>query len=93
MVVASFLMAVFLYLPFRILDELIFNTTRSIELIVLTLITTTIGMLVYIYFAMLFDVRELYILENIIGKLGNWKKTLSQTDEVLLESSMGDDEV
>ncbi len=93
MITASFLMAIFLYLPFRILDELVFNTTRTVELLLLTITTSTIGMLVYIYFAMLFDVRELHILEEILGKLGNWKKTLSRTEEVLLESSVGNDEV
>ena len=53
MVVASFLMAVSLYLPFKILDELVFNTSRTVELIGLTITTSTIGMLAYIYFAAL----------------------------------------
>lgn len=93
MLIASFLMAIFLYLPFRILDQLVFNTSRTIELLLLTLSTSTIGMLVYIYFAMLFDVRELYILKDILNKIGSWKKILSQTEEVLLESSVSNDEV
>ena len=87
MIIASFLMAVFLYLPFKILDELIFNTTHTVELILLTVTTSTIGMLVYIYFALLFDIRELYILKSILDKLGSWNKTLSRTEEVILENS------
>ncbi len=83
MIIASFLMAVFLYLPFRILDRLVFNTDRTVELLLLTLTTSTIGMLVYIYFAMLFDIRELYILREMLNKIGSWKKTLSKTEEVL----------
>lgn len=86
MIVASFLMAVFLYLPFRMLDELVFDTRRTIELILLTLTTGTIGMTVYIYFGLLFDVRELYILQNLMKTLGNWQKTLSRSQEVLVES-------
>lgn len=93
MIIASFFMAVFLYLPFRILDELVFKTTKTTELILLTLTTATIGMLVYIYFAMLFDIRELYILQNMINKIGSWKKTLSKTEEVLLESNTQGSEV
>ena len=58
-IVASFFMAVFIYLPFKILDEVVFNTTRTIELIGLTVSTGTIGMLVYAYFALLFDIKEL----------------------------------
>lgn len=92
MVIASFLMAIFLYLPFKILDELVFNTSRTIELLLLTVSTSTIGMLVYFYFAMLFDVRELYILKDILNKIGTWKKTLSRTEEVLLESGMSSNE-
>lgn len=93
MITASFFMAVFLYLPFRILDELIFNTSRSIELIMLTITTGTIGMLVYIYFAMLFDIRELYILQDILNKIGSWKNALSKSQEVILESGIDGDEI
>ncbi len=93
MVIAAFLMAVFLYLPFRILDELVFNTSKTIELILLTISTSTIGMLVYIYFAMLFDVSELYMIKSVISKFGSWSKTLSRSQEVVLESPMGNEEV
>jgi putative peptidoglycan lipid II flippase len=93
MVVASFLMAVFLYLPFRLLDELVFDTRRTIELVMLTLTTGTIGMLVYIYFCLLFDVREIYILQNLLSKFGNWQKTLSKSQEVLVESPNRTDEL
>jgi len=93
MITASFFMAIFLYLPFRILDELVFDTSRTVELILLTLTTGTIGMLVYTYFAMLFDIRELYILQNILDKLGNWRKTLAKSDEVFLEPTTEGDEL
>ncbi len=93
MITASFFMAVFLYLPFRILDELVFNTSHTIELILLTITTSTIGMLVYIYFAMLFEIRELTILKDILEKIDGWKKTLSRTEEVLLETGMSGDEL
>lgn len=86
MILTSFLMAVFLYLPFRILDELVFDTSRTVELILLTLSTGTIGMLVYVYFALLLDIRELYIITSILNKFGNWQKTLSKSQEALVES-------
>jgi putative peptidoglycan lipid II flippase len=93
MLLASFLMAIFLYLPFRILDELVFNTSRTIELILLTISTSTIGMLVYIYFALLFDVSELYMIRSVMNKFGTWGKILSRSQEVVLESPMGNEEV
>ena len=84
---AGFLMAVFLYLPFKIFDELIFNTTRTIELISLTVTTSTIGILVYLYFAMLFEIKELQLFVKLASSFAPWKKTLSQSPEVLVEGS------
>jgi putative peptidoglycan lipid II flippase len=91
MVVASFLMAVSLYLPFKILDELVFNTSRTVELIGLTITTSTIGMLVYIYFAALFNIRELRLVTRMLSSLGRWQKTLARSGELLLEPGGEDD--
>ncbi len=88
MVGASFLMAVFLYLPFRIFDELVFDTSRTIELIGLTVTTSTIGLLVYIFFAMIFEIRELKMLTKMLAGFGRWRGPLSGSDEVLVETSI-----
>lgn len=93
MLVAAFFMAVSLYLPFRVLDELVFNTTKTIELIALSITTGTIGMLAYLYFAALFEVRELKIVIDLINHFGPWKKVLSKSEEVLLETGVDGDEV
>jgi putative peptidoglycan lipid II flippase len=87
MITSSFMMAVFLYLPFRILDELVFHTSRTVELIMLTITTSTIGMLVYLYFSVLFDVRELHLIQKVLMKFENWNKTLARSPEVVLEST------
>lgn len=85
-ILASFLMAVFLYLPYRILDELVFNTSKTIELIALSVSTSTIGMLVYIYFAMLFDVKELKYLTMLFNKFGKWQLPFKQSKELIMEA-------
>lgn len=87
---ASFFMAVFLYLPFRILDELVFNTTKTIELIGLTVTTSSIGLLVYFFFSALLNVHELELVGNAFASLDRWRKTLSRTTEVLSEPSNED---
>ena len=84
---AGFFMAIFLYLPFRILDELIFNTSRTIELIGLTLTTATIGSIVYFYFCALFNVQELQLVQSALSSLDRWRKSLSATTEVLSDST------
>lgn len=93
MVIASFFMAVFLYLPFRILDELIFDTSRTIELIGLTITTGTIGMLVYIYFAALLEIRELKLLMRLVDSIPIWKKSIAKSPEVLVEATVEDSSV
>ncbi len=86
MLTAAFLMAVFLYLPYQIFDELVFNSSRVIDLIGLTVSTGTIGMLVYVYFAMLFDIRELQMFLRLIDSFGPWQQTLAQSNEVIGEN-------
>jgi putative peptidoglycan lipid II flippase len=94
MIMASFLMAIFLYLPFRILDELVFNTTKTIELVILTITTGTIGMVVYLYFAALFEIKELSILTQFFDSYGGkWAKALAMSDEVIIETSVDAEEV
>lgn len=93
MLLSSFFMTVFLYLPFKILDEVVFDTSRTIDLIALTITTATIALLVYIYFSVLFDVKELRYFQTIISKFGKWKETLKESEEVLLDSSIENDEL
>lgn len=91
MLAASFFMAVFLYLPFRILDELVFETSRTIELVALTVTTSTIGMLVYVFFAALLDIRELRYLTRLVNSFGRWRKPLEKTPEMLGETGVEGD--
>jgi putative peptidoglycan lipid II flippase len=93
MIASTFLMAVFLYLPFKILDELVFDTTRTLELIALTFTTSTIGTLVYLYFSLLFDVKELHYLAKIFTTVTKGKEVLVGSKEMLVETSVEGNEV
>ena len=93
MLTAGFLMGVFLYLPFKLLDELIFNTSKTIELLGLSVVTGTVGFLVYIYFALLFNIHELKLLLRLVNNFKPWQKTLSQTQEVVLETAVEAEEL
>lgn len=87
----SFLMALSLYLPFRILDELVFNTTRTSELIALTISTSAIGMFVYIYFAILFQIKEVQLITEMLKSLDKLKQHIPKTGEFLLKPDVDDD--
>ncbi len=89
----SFLMAVFLYLPFRIFDELIFDTSKTIELIALTVTTSTIGLLVYIYFSILLDVKELKIFTSLLGRFGKGQKLLAKSGEMWIDSGTDGEDI
>jgi hypothetical protein len=86
-------MAVFLYLPFKIFDELVFDTTKTVELIGLTVTTSTIGLLVYTFFSVLFDVKELAYFMNAFEKFGKWQQPLSESKEVLIESGVDGEDI
>jgi len=91
MMAAGFFMAVFLYLPFRILDELVFDTSRTMELLGLTITTGTIGMLVYVYFAALLAIPELKIIGTILDSIGSATRKLVAQNPELIVDTMDDD--
>lgn len=76
-----------LWAPMRLLDQFVFDTTKTLPLIALTLIVTTVGFSVYLTFCWLFKVEELTEFLNIVHKLGNWRKILASSDEVLETTS------
>lgn len=72
-----------LWIPMRLLDQLIFDTTRTGPLIILTLIVGAVGFSVYLFFCWLFEIEELQDVIDIVKKVGNWRKILASSDEVL----------
>ncbi len=83
MLLATALMGVSLYIPLKVLDKLVFDTTRTIGLIVLTGIVSVIGLVVYLAFCKLLKVEQLSIVASIRGRLDGLQRKLSPTTEVL----------
>jgi len=83
MIIASAATAVSLWIPMRLLDQLVFDTTRTIPLILLTLTASMVGFSVYLLFCAFFKIEELNEVISIAKKLGNWRKILVSTDEVI----------
>src|SRR5258708_5399874 len=83
MVVATVLMGVALYFPMKLLDKLVFDTTRVWGLLALTTVVSLVGTIVYLAFSKLLGVEQLSILASIHGKLRGWQNKLSRTTEVL----------
>lgn len=66
---ATLITGLSLYLPFRLLDRYIFNTTRTLELIGLSLVTGLIGLLVYAGLSYLFKIDEFNRFMDLLKKL------------------------
>jgi len=69
MTAATLLTGLSLWLPFRLLDKYIFNTTRTLELVGLSAVTVLIGLLVYGALSYLFKIKELNHFFDLIKKV------------------------
>ncbi len=87
MMFATIITGIFLWVPMRFLDQFVFDTTKTIHLILLTISVGLIGFLVYIFLSKLLKIDELNEFKKLFNKIGNWQKALKQSDEVIEPSS------
>ncbi len=80
---ATFFTGFALYVPIKLLDQLIFDTTKTINLLMLTGISSLIGVSLYIFLTWLFDVKEASTFLLLFKKLGNWRDILSKSEETI----------
>jgi len=66
---SAVLMGIFLYLPMKLLDELVLDTTRTINLLALTFIAGGFGLLVYLLFTKLLNVYEVEMIYKLARRL------------------------
>ena len=62
-------MGLFLYIPLKLLDQTVFDTSRTINLILLTTTACIAGGLAYLFFTKLFKVQEVQLLYKLVGRL------------------------
>ncbi len=72
-----------LWVPLRVLDRMVFDTTRTVPLIMLTLSVGLIGIGVYLTLSYFLKIRELTVFIALVEKIGNWHKALSESKETL----------
>lgn len=81
--ISSLLTAFALYIPIKLLDQLVFDTTRTVNLILLTGISSSFGLLLYLFLTWFFDVKEANAYILMFKKVGNWKEILKKSQELL----------
>jgi putative peptidoglycan lipid II flippase len=88
---AALIMGVALWAPMRLLDTWVFDTSRTLPLIGLTISVGLIGGATYLLLAKLLRIPELTAFTNLYGKLGRWRGALSASDEVIATTSNTED--
>jgi putative peptidoglycan lipid II flippase len=72
-----------LYIPIKLLDQLVFETQYTVELIMLTGIASFAGLSLYLFLTWFLSVKEAQTYILMAKRLGNWKDILKGSDEVL----------
>lgn len=85
MLFAATLAAGALYIPIKLLDQLVFDTTKTINLIFLTGIASILGLSVYLLFVWLMRVKELETFWNLIKKLYTMQFKI-KSEEIIKET-------
>lgn len=83
MLLATLFTGIFLWGPMHLLDRFVFDTTRTLPLLLLTFTASLIGLLVYLLLSFVLRVPQLSTVTNLIKRLGNWRQVLTRSDEVI----------
>ncbi|MBI4099562.1 murein biosynthesis integral membrane protein MurJ [Candidatus Microgenomates bacterium] len=82
MLLAATLAGVFLYVPMKLLDQLVFDTTRTIPLILLTGLACFTGLAVYFFLTWVLQIEEL---KAFLGLFARFKTVLFSAEETVSE--------
>ncbi len=67
----------------RALDETVFDTSKTVPLLFLTLICAVMGILVYFSFSLVFKLNEMQMIFRIFRSFGKWRDTLFSVKEAI----------
>lgn len=81
--VSGVAMGAALYVPVKLLDQLVFDTTHTVNLLILTGIASLLGFAAYLFFTWLFDIKESYYIVEVLKKFKNRDLILKQVGELL----------
>lgn len=84
-ITATLITAVSVYIPLKLLDQLVFDTTRVFNLLLLTGIASLSGLVVYIFLAWFFEIEEVDTFFKLLRKVKLIPRTLSFNTEELVQ--------
>lgn len=81
--IATFFTGIALYIPLKLLDQVVFDTTRTLDLFLLTGISSIVGISLYVFLTWIFNVKEATTFLLLFKRVGNWREVLGDTEEVI----------
>lgn len=81
--IASILTGFALYVPIKLLDQLVFDTTRTVGLLLLTGISSLAGLSFYLFLTWFLNVKEASLFLTLFRKAGDWRQILGRSEEVI----------
>lgn len=73
---AAAIMAVFIYVPVKTLDQVFIDTTRVVNLIILVWLVLSFGGTSYLFLTFILGCKEIRIFLRLLWKLRNWREAL-----------------
>ena len=83
MTFASVITALVTWGSMRLLDIFVFETSRAFPLLLLTIISGSVGILTYFGLSRLFKLKELEMVFGISRKISQWHKSLLPVEEII----------
>jgi len=81
---SALFMGIGLYLPLKLLDQFVFDTSRTVPLLMLTAVASLAGMATYLLFTWIFKVEEVELLFKLVRKI-----RIRRGAEVVATSTIG----
>lgn len=88
MLMAAIIMGVALYVPIKILDQVIFDTTKTVNLIALTGISSIFALFVYIGLVWFLKVRQLQTFADLVKRVAKFQTKLRSKEVISSETGM-----
>jgi putative peptidoglycan lipid II flippase len=66
------------YILLKLMDDLLIDTARTINVLALLISTFTLFMICYAFFSWLFNVEEIYMFRHLVGRFSSFKKQVEE---------------
>ncbi len=81
--IAAIFMGFAIYIPIKLLDQLVFDTTKTINLFFLTGIASLAGFIIYFFLTWLFNVKEAGTFLLLFRRIGGWKEIVGKSEKII----------